>query len=123
LHIRDKNLLLQIKSFFGEIGNIHAYDNFVVYRVQDYKSIINIIIPHFGHYPLITEKQNDFIIFNNILNIMLKKDHLKRPGLVQILNWKASLNQGLSDDLKELFPEISPIPRFKSLPLTTINPY
>lgn len=123
LHIRDENLLLQIKSFFGDIGNIHTFNKSVLYRVQDYKSIISAIIPHFNNYPLITEKQNDFLIFKNILEIMSKKEHLRHEGLIQILSLKASLNQGLSDSLKELFPEISPINRFQNLPLTSINPY
>jgi hypothetical protein len=121
LHIRDLDILIRIKSFFKNVGNIHIYKTFTVYRVQNKKDLINVIIPHFNNYPLITEKQNDFKIFKSILNI-LDKNCIDKIDLIQIIRWKASLNKGLSKDIKILFPNIIPIKRPTNLPIANIDP-
>ena len=43
-------------------------------------------------------------------------------GLLEILAIKASMNNGLSDVLKDAFPNIIPVNRDK-FPITPINPY
>jgi hypothetical protein len=83
-------------------------------RVTSPKEILNIIIPHFDKYPLITKKQARvrercrfyfilfyfilfyFILFKNIVMLMEQGEHLKVEGLQQIVNIRASLNLGLS---------------------------
>lgn len=90
LHIKDKDLLLQIKSFFGEVGTILINYNFVVYRVCKINNITNIIIPHFDKYPLISKKFGDYYIFKNIVKLINKGEHLTREGLVKIISLKAS---------------------------------
>lgn len=61
LHGKDINLLNRIKSFFG-VGSIsiRKRDNQVLYTVSSLNDLINVIIPHFEQYPLITQKQADF---------------------------------------------------------------
>lgn len=46
---------------------------------------------------------------------MCSKKHLTKEGLLQIVALKASLNKGLSDQLKEAFPNIIPIKRLNIL--------
>jgi len=48
-------ILELIKSYFGGIGNINkrGEDSFQ-YRVTSLQDLINVIIPHFDKYPLIT---------------------------------------------------------------------
>jgi len=53
LHSRDKELY-KIKSFIGEIGNVVLYGTMVYYKVYSLYDNINIIIPHFEKFPLIT---------------------------------------------------------------------
>ena len=105
-HIRDKDLLLQIKSFFNETGSIYEINNkkAVLYQVRNLSDIIGVIIPHFEEYPLITQKHSDFILFKNIVGLMNKGEHLKKDSLIKIVNLRASLNRGLSDKLKLSFP-------------------
>ncbi len=76
LHIKDKDLLLKIKSFFNEVGYINHNNNIVIYRVYKLKDIIGVIIPHFNNYPLITQKQSDFIIFKEIVSLMFSSKKL-----------------------------------------------
>jgi hypothetical protein len=59
LHKRDKDLLLKIKSFFGEKGSVTVKDK-AYYNVTNTKDLIETIIPHFEKYPLFTKKQYDF---------------------------------------------------------------
>lgn len=101
LHKRDKELLKKIKFFFKEAGTIKIIGNFVYYNVCNKTQLLNIIIPHFEKYPLITKKRNDFLIFKNIMNIIYKNEHVTKTGLKRIINLKA-----LSKDLKNDFSEI-----------------
>jgi len=59
---------LEIKSFFNETGSIYAINNnkALLYQVRNLRDITNVIIPHFEQYPLITQKQSDFVLFKNI---------------------------------------------------------
>jgi intein-encoded DNA endonuclease-like protein len=111
LNSRDEDLLLQIKSFFNFAGNVYKNKNVVKYQVRSINELTNVIIPHFEKYPLLTQKQNDFIIFRNIIELINKREHLTKDGLLKIVNLKASLNWGLSDKLKSYFPEAIKIKR------------
>jgi hypothetical protein len=106
LHLRDKNLILQIKSFFKDIGTIGISKDNIYYRVNNVKDILEIIIPHFEKYSLITQKQGDFILWKEIIKLIYKKEHLNKNGFMQILNLRASLNRGPSNKLKQYFPNI-----------------
>lgn len=124
LHSREKELLMKIKSFFNEVGTISfSNDNGVMYRIRKLDDIINIIIPHFNNYPLITKKHSDFIIFKKIIKLINKGQHLNKDGLIKIVNLKSSLNKGLSDELKINFPNLIKIERSKVNIPTDINPY
>ena len=121
LRIRDKYLLLQIKSFFNEVGSIYKMNinKALIYQVHNLNEITKAIIPHFGNYPLITQKQSDFLLFKEIVKLMEKNEHLTEDGLVKIINLKASSNKGLSNKLKTSFPKIIAIIRPKlDLPIT-----
>jgi hypothetical protein len=97
LHIRDKNLLLQIKLFFNNLGTIVTNKNSVSYSVRNIKEIVEVII---------TQKQSDFLLWKNIITLMCKNEHLNVEGLIKILSLRASLNRGFSDKLLIFFPNI-----------------
>jgi hypothetical protein len=81
------------------------------FRVTSTKQILNKIIPHFDNYKLITQKQADYFLFKEIIDLIKKGDHLKIEGLLSIINLRASLNLGLSKDLKAAFPKTIPVIR------------
>jgi hypothetical protein len=56
-----------------------------MYRVGHQQQLMDIIVPHFEKYPLLTQKQADFILFKSILQMILKKDHLNIEGLKKSL--------------------------------------
>ena len=108
LHEKDRTLLLLIQSYFYNIGYISKLNDrsTVEFRVSDITSLNNIIIPHFEKYKLITKKSKDFLIFKEIVSLMYNKKHVTLEGLKEILEYRASLNWGLSKKLKESFPSI-----------------
>ena len=120
LHYRDKKLLMKIKDFFNEIRSISfSNDNGVKYRVNKLDDIINIIIPHFKKYPLISQKQSDYLLFKKIAELINKDEHLTKEGIIKIISLKASLNKGLSHNLKINFPNKIKVERLKvNIPLT-----
>ncbi len=113
LHEKDRALLLLIQNYFGNIGYISKINDksTVEFRVSDITSLNNIIIPHFEKYRLITNKYKDFIIFKQIVSLMSENKHTTLEGLKEILEYRASLNWGLSKTLKESFPSIVPVKR------------
>jgi asparagine synthetase A len=84
---------MKIKYFFNEVGSItFSKDNGVMYRVNKLDDILNVIIPHFDKYSLITQKQSDYKTFKNIVELIYKGENLNKNGVTKILNLKVLLN-------------------------------
>jgi len=118
LHKKDQALLEQIQSYFngsGQIYNKPLATSYYVTSLQD----LQIIIDHFDNYKLLTQKRADFELFKQAFALVKNKEHLTKKGLEQIVAIKASINKGLSETLKDNFPETVPVERPKvTLPIT-----
>ncbi|KAF1107978.1 hypothetical protein B8V09_03490 [Streptococcus agalactiae] len=110
LHKIDLQLLCQIKDYFG-VGSIVEYKESVSYVVTNLKELIDVIIPHFDKYPLITQKRADYELFKKAITLLKNKEHLIDEGFLKIINLKFYMNKGLSDTLKAAFPNTDPVPR------------
>jgi protein-arginine kinase len=116
--------LEKIKSFFGNAGSITSQSkNSIQYRVTSSADLQKFIIPHFLKHPLLTQKKADFILFKQVLDIINNKDHLSIEGLQKIVNLKASLNKGLSEELKRAFPNTIPTERPEIFDQKIFDPY
>jgi hypothetical protein len=73
--------------------------------------MLNIIIPHFTKYPLLTQKAADFKLFVEIVKLVSESAHLNKAGLEQIVNIKSNLNKGNSEFVKSYFSQIQPVQR------------
>ena len=102
LHKKDVSVLLLIQSFFGGVGRIKIDKNKAAYVVTRISDLNNVIIPHFKKYPLMGQKRADFILFNSIVELMVKKQHLNMEGFIKILAIKYHLNLGISEELKQI---------------------
>ena len=104
LHEKDAVLLEQIKNYFG-VGTVYKdVKQTVKFSVLSIKDI-SVIISHFDKYCLITQKRADYELFKQAFNIISNKEHLTQVGLLKIVALKASLNLGLSEQLKAAFTE------------------
>jgi hypothetical protein len=83
----------------------------ISFRVNSLQDLTNFIIPHFLKYPLLTQKAADFYLFKQVTELMQNKAHLTTKGLQEIINIKASMNLGLSDELKSHFINTVPVQR------------
>ena len=61
-----------------------------------------------------TKKRLDFLLFKEALQIYENKGHLNKQGLMKMVSIKASINKGLSDMLKEAFPDVKLIEEISS---------
>jgi hypothetical protein len=111
VHIRDIALLKQIQMFFG-VGTISKLGaESVQFRVSGYENL-KVIMNHFDKYPLLTNKQSDYLLFKQVVNDMEKGKHLTVEGLNKIVSIKAVMNnKGISDNIHLSFPNIEPISR------------
>lgn len=108
---------MKIQEYIGGIGLVSNPNNnsTVEFRVHALKDITNVIIPHFDNYPLLTKKYSDYVLFKNVVNLMLEKQHTNLKGIQKIIHKRASMNWGLSDQLKEAFPNTIPVIREQRL--------
>jgi hypothetical protein len=99
LHPKDRSILENIKSTL-EVGNICQQDSnavqFYVSSVKDFK----VLIEHLDRYPLTTQKLADYLLWRQVVMMVLRKEHLTPEGLEKIVAFKATLNLGLNDQLK-----------------------
>jgi hypothetical protein len=64
LHVKDFNLLEEIKDFFAVgtiIKRVIKGNPSAIYSVQSIDSLKNVIIPHFNEYNLLTQKEKIFV--------------------------------------------------------------
>jgi hypothetical protein len=99
-----------IKDYFGGIGNIYTTSKDSKFFVRSLDDILK-IISHFDNYPLITKKKSDFILFKQIIFKLVEGEHLSAQGLQEIVNIRSTMNLGLSDSLKTIFPNTVPVAR------------
>lgn len=112
LHKKDIKILEAMQRTLG-VGKLYkSGKDSVQFRVSSLKNL-EVIINHLNLYPLITKKLTDFILFKACVNLIKNKKHLTLEGLQKIVNLKASINLGLSEKIKESFPNVEEVERPK----------
>ena len=110
LHKKDYNLLSLIQDYF-KVGTITDHgETTLQYTVKSFKDL-DIILDHFDKYPLLSQKWADYQLFKDAITLIRSKEHLSSKGIKKILGIRASMNLGLSDELKLLFPDIQSVSR------------
>ena len=98
--------------YFGGAGRITFDKNFAVFTIRKYNELVEVVIPHFEAYPLLTHKWSDFELFRQILLIItVDKNHYTKEGFSRVLSLRYYLNKGISEELKELHPDLVPVGR------------
>ncbi len=80
LHAKDLPILLSIKQFFN-IGGISHNKDSALYQVNSIKDLVNVIIPNFNLFPLISKKKADFLLFKLAIELISKKEHKSIEGI------------------------------------------
>lgn len=58
-----------------------------------------------------SQKRADYELFKQAFELIKNKNHLTADGLKEIVSIKASMNLGLSESLKTVFPNVIPVSR------------
>lgn len=113
MNSKDLALLVLVQHFFKYIGSFYhnKKTNTVNYSITKLSDLVNIIVPHFNKYPLHSAKSIDFKLWAQCIEKLKNKQHLTKKGLNEILSLKSVLNWGLSERIKEEFPNIKYIDR------------
>lgn len=96
--------------------------NLCVYRVTKIEELINVIIPHFNKYPLLTLKYSDYVLWSKVVKLMFIKQHLTYSGFSTILTYYASINRGMSPKVSASFPYIKSVKKEKVVLPDNLNP-
>jgi hypothetical protein len=117
LPVAEQSILYRIRDFFG-VGLIYIKNKQCIYRINRLKDLLNVIIPHFTNYPLLTRKVMIFKLWKNALSLVEKKQQFSNTGLIQILEiYAAMVNNKIKKSVALHFPNLIPV----SLPSYSID--
>jgi LAGLIDADG endonuclease len=91
---RDRaEFLEKLKELWG-CGSIRPdrSDQTVKYEVRSIGDLIRVVLPHFREYPLLSSKQQDVELFDEVCRIVHAKRHLTPEGLTQIVKLAMGMN-------------------------------
>lgn len=110
LHRKDEAILESIQSMLG-VGKIYrSRSDSSMLQVSSFKDM-PAVLDFFDKYPLITQKLADYLLFKQAYEMIKNKEHLTLEGLSKLVGIKASLNNGLPAQLKEVYPDVEPVNR------------
>jgi len=93
-HERDIQILYALKKFFGcgVVRKNHA--DRMAYRVRSIMHLSERIVPFFEKHPLKTKKHVNFLKFRDVVNLMVRGDHLTPLGVERIRKIASMMNTG-----------------------------
>ena len=105
LHVKDLPILLSLKKTLG-VGTVSTKGKVTNYTVKNFKDL-SVILDQFKLYPLISSKYIVYQYWLQAYNIMKAKEHFNYLGMKKLATLKNLTNYGLSDSLKEAFPDFN----------------
>ena len=60
--------------------------------MRGFQALSKTIIPFFDKYSLVTKKQQDYLLFREIIHMMGNKEHLDLPGINKIVHLRKKMN-------------------------------
>ncbi len=108
----SKGILLSIKKFFGcgvicKDNNNESADKFVVNKVED---LLNVILPHFDIYPLVSSKHLDYLDFRKAVGLFKNGSRFVSENKDLILYIKQGMNKSRSFEERWKFYKFTEIP-------------
>ncbi len=98
------------QNFFQGVGKIRETGYYVVSRVEKTEEnsarSLSLFLCHCSAVLFVSLQY--FLLFKQVVDKIQNKEHLTRKGLEEIVAIKASINNGLPEELKTAFPNTSP---------------
>jgi hypothetical protein len=73
--------------------NDQRHDDLVIYRVRKLGDLVSVVVPFFQANPLRTAKQQQFVLFAHVVEMMSRKVHLTDDGFKRIREISNRMNQ------------------------------
>ena len=67
-------------------------DNTVKFEIRSLRNLLEVVIPHFRKYPLLSSKSKDFERFVTICNLLSQNSHLTHDGFIKIVDLAFGMN-------------------------------
>jgi hypothetical protein len=94
-HSNSRKILFSLKNYFNGKGNI-SYSNKTKtvsrYKLSSLKDILNLVIPHFDKYPLITSKHLNYLDFKKAILLIVSGEHLNEKGIIILKKIISNMN-------------------------------
>jgi LAGLIDADG endonuclease len=88
----DRAQVLELMKKYLNCGHIRKDKKTLKYEVRKLEDLLEIIIPHFLAFPMLSTKQKDFLKFKKICEQIKKQEHLKKETLSKIMQDAYSMN-------------------------------
>jgi len=92
-HIRDRQLLILLETYFGcgkyFLSNDRRHGDYIV---SDVSALAEKIIPFFSKYKIIGIKEQDYLGWIEVIKLIIAKKHLTPEGLDQIRKIRENMN-------------------------------
>lgn len=91
---KDDTIPKLFKNSLG-CGRIrYRKDGICYFDVRKTEDLLNIVLPFFNKFPLLSKKKKTFLIFSKALEIVNKKEHLTIAGIKEILKLRKMIVVG-----------------------------
>jgi hypothetical protein len=92
-HKRNKEIILFLHRYFNCGGvRFSKRDQNYKFEVRSTKDLVQIIIPHFDKFPLLTSKKEEFERFKEICKIIHSNHHLTKEGMNTVIQLSRYVN-------------------------------
>ncbi len=90
----DRRQVLDLMLEYFDCGSIRPdrSDLTVKFEVRAINDLTRRIVPHFEKYPMMSAKQNDFVAFARVCQLVDAGEHLRASGLQSIVSLVAPMN-------------------------------
>jgi hypothetical protein len=94
-HSNSSHVLKSIKKFFKDKGQIsfsNKQKSVMRFKISNLNDILNVVIPHFDQYPLITSKYLNYVDFKKAMFIIKSGEHLTDNGIKTLIETISKMN-------------------------------
>lgn len=94
-HSNSAHILKGVQQYFNNKGHIsfsNKHKSVMRFKISKLNDILNLVIPHFDKYPLITSKNLNYIDFKKVMFIIKSGEHLTEDGVKKIMDITNQMN-------------------------------
>lgn len=90
----DRAQVLDILLVNWKCGSIRPdrSDKTVKFEIRKVDDLVQVVIPHFEAYPLLSSKAEDFLCFSQVCRLVKAKQHLELNGIREIVKLAMRMN-------------------------------